>query len=43
VKRDLELTGVDEIVALDRGRWRKIIASPTPSERETRLSVGEVS
>jgi len=31
VKRDLELIGVDESVALDRGRWRKIIASPTPT------------
>jgi len=29
-KWDLELIGVDESVALDRGRWRKIIASPTP-------------
>jgi len=29
VQRDLELIGVDESVALDRGRWRKIIASPT--------------
>jgi len=27
VKRDLELIGVDESVALDRGRWRK--RSPT--------------
>jgi len=31
VKRDLELIGVDESVALNRGRWRKIIASPTPA------------
>jgi len=29
VKRDLELIEVDESVALDRGRWSKIIASPT--------------
>jgi len=29
VKRDWELIGVYESVALDRGRWR-IIASPTP-------------
>jgi len=31
VKRDLELIGVDESGALDRGRWRKIIVSPTPT------------
>jgi len=31
VKRDLKLIGVDECVALDRGRWRTIIASPTPT------------
>jgi len=31
VKRDLELIGVDESVALNRGRWRKIIASLTPT------------
>jgi len=31
VKSDLELIGVDENVALDRGRWRKIIAGPTPT------------
>jgi len=31
VKRDLELIRVEESVALDRGRWRKIIASPTPA------------
>jgi len=30
VKRDLELLGVDECVALDQERWRKIITSPTP-------------
>jgi len=29
--RDLELIGVDESMALDRGRWRKIITSPTPT------------
>jgi len=29
VKRDLELIGVDDNVALDRRRWRKIIAHPT--------------
>jgi len=29
--RNLGLIGVDESVALDRGRWRKIIASPTPT------------
>jgi len=34
VKRDLELIGVKECVALDQGRWRKIIASPTVTERE---------
>jgi len=31
VKRDLELIGAEESVALDRGRWRKIIAGPTPN------------
>jgi len=31
VKRDLELIGVDESMLLDRGRWRKISASPTPT------------
>jgi len=31
VKRDLELIGVDEHVSLNRGRWRKLIASPTPT------------
>jgi len=31
VKRDLELTGVDESVAFDQRRWRKIITSPTPT------------
>jgi len=31
VKRDLELIGVDVSVALDRGRWRTIIASLTPT------------
>jgi len=30
-KRDLELREMDESVALDRGRWRTIIASPTPA------------
>jgi len=34
VKRDLELLGVDESVALEKGRWRKIITSPTPTSRE---------
>jgi len=34
VKRDLELIGVDENVELDQRRWRKIIASPTPTKRE---------
>jgi len=28
VKRDLELLGPDENVALDRRKWRKIIPSP---------------
>jgi len=31
VNRELELMGVEESVALDLGRWRKIIASPTPA------------
>jgi len=31
VKRDFELIVAYESVALDRGRWRKIIASPTPT------------
>jgi len=31
VKRDLEHIGLDESVALDQGRWRKIIASKTPT------------
>jgi len=26
-----ELIGVEESVALDKGKWRKIIASPTPA------------
>jgi len=30
VKRDLELLGVDENMALDRRRWIKIIARPSP-------------
>jgi len=34
VKRDLELIGVEESEALDRGRWRKIIAGPTANYRE---------
>jgi len=34
VKRDLELLGVEESVALDRGRWRKIIACVIPAYRE---------
>jgi len=29
VKRDLDLIGVDESMALDQGIWRKIKASPT--------------
>jgi len=28
--RDIQLIGADDSVALDRGRWRKIIASLTP-------------
>jgi len=31
VKRDLELIAVDDSMVLDRGRWRKIIASLTPT------------
>jgi len=31
VKRDLELLVVDENVALDRRRWRKILARLTPT------------
>jgi len=31
VKRDLEIIGMDESVALDRRGWRKIIASPNPT------------
>jgi len=31
LKRDLEVFGVDENVAFDQRRWRKIIASPTPT------------
>ena len=34
VKQDLEILRVDENMALDRSRWRKIIASPTPINRE---------
>jgi len=30
VKRDFEVLGADESAPLDRRRWRKIIASPTP-------------
>jgi len=30
VKRNFELIGVVESVALDRGRWRKIIAISVP-------------
>jgi len=31
VKNDMELIGVEESVALDRGKWRKIIEGPTPN------------
>jgi len=31
MKRDLKLLGVDENVALDRRKWRKIITSLTPT------------
>jgi len=34
VKRDLELIGVEQSVALNRGRWRKFIASLTPDRRD---------
>jgi len=31
VRRDLEVFGVDENMAFDRRRWRKVITSPTPT------------
>jgi len=34
VKRDLEVIGVDESVALDRRRWRRIITSRIRTLRE---------
>jgi len=38
VKKDLKLIGVDENVKLDRRRWRKIIASLTPTKGKTWIS-----
>ena len=34
VQQDLKILGVDENMALDRKRWRKITASLTPINRE---------
>ena len=33
MQQDLKMLGVDENMALDRKRWRKIIAGPTPIEK----------